>query len=155
MAILQPPPKHHLLSTTEPTCPSPNLLHLSPHLPLKLCTYPAPSPAHGTDHPCKYYHAFLPCTFAYAVPRTGMLFVPHIEETILLPQVPFTPENLIFSYNLLLSVQNTSLCASIIALHFASYYNSFFSLLYYNLRVRISYHLFLKFSYQYFSKCSH
>lgn len=86
----------------------------------------------------------------------ALLFVPHIEETILLPQVPFTLENLIFFffYNLPLSVQNTSLCASIIALHFASY-NSFLSLQYYNLRVRISYHLFLKFSYQYFSKCNH
>lgn len=137
---------------------SPNILpglHLSPHLPLKHIL-------HSHQH---MVLTILANTIMFSYPVPLLMLFQGLECSSLCSSYwrNYTSTSstiysgkpyFFFFYNLPLSVQNTSLCASIIALHFASY-NSFLSLQYYNLRVRISYHLFLKFSYQYFSKCNH
>lgn len=80
-------------------------LHLSSHLPLKLCTYPASSAAHSTDHPRKYSSCFLTLYLCLCCSKgwNALLFVPHIE-TLLLPQVPFTLENLPYFFITFLQV---------------------------------------------------
>lgn len=158
MAILQYPTKQHL---TLPSAQSPSLqpgLHLSAHLLSKLCTYPAPLPAHSIDHPRKYHWAFLPCTFAYAFPKAGMLFFlcsSYWNSTPPTNAACFLWKAFLIFDDLPLSFPNSFLCISITALHFASCYNHLLPFTYCNLfRARISYHLFLKLLYRYFSKCS-
>lgn len=157
MAILQSPPKHHLLSTYSTYVPKVQTFYQASisHL-IFLWNISCTLTSTWYWPSLQILSCFLTLTFAYAVPRAGMLFSLFLilKKLYFYLKYHLLWKTLFFFYNLPLSVQNTSLCASIIALHLASY-NSFLSLLYYNLRVRISYHLFLKFSYQYFSKCNH
>lgn len=163
MAILQssPPPTHpkeHLLRTyiTEyitKSKPSRLVLHLLPHLLLKL------------DEPCilltttQYWPSshiqlsFLTSHLVHAVPKDRILLSLCSSYWNLTPiSRPIPLENLPILHSLPPSFQNASVCTSIIALRFASFYAYLLSLLYHNLlRGRICDHLFLKLLYQCFS----